>query len=148
MKFLKNIKKLAVFFIALSNISCTSPINNNGKVEFELKNNTPCFYINDKNYQGEYEISITEHNTQGEYAYRSTFDKHYPNKNNCILFNNKTFSNLEKVKEYTNYSVKIFSGQQNWHKPAGNHGSNFCLIRENGQLTIIEPEYNCQLYKK
>ena len=133
--------------MAISITACTTSFGKNGEVEMTLKNSQPCFYINNKDFKGDYRVIITIPNQATEYIYESNYQTNYPNKQNCIIYNNINFQNYEPLREYFDYSITIYSEKQSKRKPASSHENNFCLIRENGQLTIIEPEYNCQLYK-
>ena len=71
-----------------------SPYSDND-VDINIKNNMLCIYTNKKNLSGNYLLGVGFFDSDlGEYRswyYENSFDKNYPNKENCIVIDNNNF---------------------------------------------------------
>ena len=109
----------------------TSTPYRGGEVAIDIKNNMPCFYINDIDKSGVFNIVILNLSEGGmsSWHYENFYEKNYPKKDNCIALNNKNFKNFSQLKNNTPYSVTLGD-----IKTAYN--TNFCITEKNGKSQI------------
>lgn len=111
--------------------SATSPPYRGGEVIIDLKNNKPCFYINDKNQKGIFKLvilNLSQDSTE-YWEYENNFSHTYPTKANCILLTEKNFSNFRYLKENTPYSVTLGGLKKSYNK-------NFCVKKSSGKSIL------------
>lgn len=103
-------KYLFLAFLSLPfHVSATSSPYRGGEVSIELKNNKPCFYINDTQQKGIFNLvilNLSQDSTES-WIYENHFENNYPTKTNCILLTEKNFNNFKGLKENTPYSATL-----------------------------------------
>ncbi|WP_111895987.1 hypothetical protein [Acinetobacter sp. MB5] len=98
--------KCSIILISLGLIACkySNPYRS-GEIKFITKNNTPCLYIDEQDFTGEYAVSIGQYEvTEPTFDYRSSFKENFPRKDNCLMINNQNFKNLN-LKMNTPYDL-------------------------------------------
>lgn len=121
-----------LLLFGFSNVSfATSNPYRGGEVAIDIKNNMPCFYINDANKRGLFNIVILDlsEGSMSSWDYENSYEKNYPKKDNCIALNNKNFNNFSQLKNNTPYSVTLGD-----IKTAYN--TDFCITEKNGRSQI------------
>ncbi|MDT8696716.1 hypothetical protein LFW85_07295 [Acinetobacter baumannii] len=121
---------LTLLIIPFSAFATSNPYRG-GEVIIEVKNNTPCFYINDTEQRGDFSIVVLglTHGSKEYWNYDSSFEKSYPVKNKCIVLNEKNFKNFKGLKENTPYSVTLGGVRTAYNK-------DFCVTKRSGTLTV------------
>ena len=110
-----------------------------GDFSILIKNNEPCFYIENEKLTGRYYITLFEDKTiktLGEF--KSNFQEKYPSKNSCIL--SSSFTNTVYQKN-TPYLIVLEADNDM------SFGSTFCVGRRNGINEIQDFSGACE-YKK
>lgn len=114
-----------------------SPYSNND-VNINIKNNMLCIYTNKKNLSGNYLLGVGFFDSDlGEYRswyYENSFDKNYPNKENCIVIDNNNFDGIvlksNEVYDITlqpnTYGYADFISMKNY----------YCIIEEDGKVKV------------
>lgn len=122
---------LLIFLMIPLSIYATSNPYRGGEVNIELKNDTPCFYIDDMEQKGVFSIVLLNlsRNSKDYWSYDSSFDKSYPTKNNCVVLNEKNFNGFKSLKENTPYSVTLGGVKTAYNR-------DFCITRRSKKLVI------------
>ncbi len=131
-KGIKMQKYLFLAFISLSfHVSATSSPYRGGEVSIELKNNRPCFYIDDTQQKGIFNLvilNLSQGSTES-WSYENHFEDRYPTKTNCILLTEKNFNNFKSLNENTPYSATLGGVKKAYNK-------DFCVKKNSGKLVI------------
>ena len=107
-----------------------------GAFSILVKNNEPCFYIENEKLTGRYYITLFEDKTiktLGEFT--SNFQEKYPNKNSCIL--SSSFTNTVYQKN-TPYLIVLEADNDM------SFGSTFCVSERNGIKEIQDFIGKCE----
>ncbi|WP_369074255.1 NF045616 family extracytoplasmic (lipo)protein [Acinetobacter sp. XH1741] len=122
---------LLIFLMMPFSIFANSNPYRGGEVNIEIKNETPCFYINDMEQKGIFSIVLLNlsRNSKDYWSYDSSFDKSYPTKNNCVVLNEKNFNGFKSLKENTPYSVTLGGVKTAYNR-------NFCITRISKKIVI------------
>ncbi len=125
-------KYLFIAFLSIpSHVSATSSPYRGGEVSIELKNNKPCFYINDTQQKGIFNLvilNLSQDSTES-WIYENYFENSYPTKTNCILLTEKNFSNFNGLKENTLYSATLGGLRKAYNK-------DFYVQKSSGKLVL------------
>lgn len=109
---------LLVLLVSLNlnvNVQANSSKYRGGELKLKKTNNDICFYIDNNELIGDYELNIFDKNKFNKLVnYTSSFNKNYPLENNCIKINYKFKNNII-------YTAVLDSELTNF-------GRNFCLI--------------------
>lgn len=125
-------KYLFLAFLSLPfHVSATSSPYRGGEVSIELKNNKPCFYINDTQQKGIFNLiilNLSQDSTES-WIYENHFENNYPTKTNCILLTEKNLNNFKGLKENTPYSATLGGVKKAYNK-------DFCVKKSSGKLVL------------
>ena len=125
---------ILLFLLNFSKLSfATSPPYRGGEVAIDIKNNMPCFYINDTGKNGIFNVVILDlsEGSKNSWHYENYYEKNYPKKDNCIALNDKNFNNFNQLIKNNPYSVTLGD-----IKTAYN--TDFCIVEKNGKSQIQE----------
>ena len=84
----------AILLLSLKVYGFSSSPYPDGNVNVIIKDNKPCIYIDKLNLTGGYTliVSSTKSLTEDEFwLYKNSFEKNYPNRDNCIIADNTDF---------------------------------------------------------
>ncbi len=127
-----SMKILGLLILLLStHVFATSNPYRGSEVNIEIKNDTPCFYIDDMEQKGVFSIVLLNlsRNSKDYWSYDSSFDKSYPTKNNCVVLNGKNFNGFKSLKENTPYSITLGGVKTAYNR-------DFCITRRSKKLVI------------
>ncbi|WP_406935524.1 NF045616 family extracytoplasmic (lipo)protein [Acinetobacter baumannii] len=120
-------------------ISAMSKEYSGGEVYITIKDNSLCFYINNKNISGDYDITLYEQNiNSGLYKVGSISSilasKRYPDRKNCITTNE--IKDNFKYKDNTPYLVVLETNRFSF-------GKDFCV--DSATKTIQDFSNTCKV---
>lgn len=98
-------------------------------VYIDIKNDNPCFYINNDELEGNYDIVIKDQNNGDYWDYKGVSEKSYPKKENCILFNNESFGSSKNLNFNRKYNVTLSNLNVGF-------SNEFCLRKDRNHVVL------------
>ncbi|MDO4896643.1 MAG: hypothetical protein Q3971_04700 [Moraxella sp.] len=126
-----------LLFLSPLFITACQEIDKNGELHATFKGNDVCLYIDDDNFKGNYELNIQILHEPKIWTYTSSYEVHYPNKENCIVINVTNFPYWNTLQLDTYYTISLWSKHKDFY---GSHGGGFCVKQEKGITKLIEPK--------
>ncbi|MCK7608634.1 hypothetical protein M0D70_04755 [Acinetobacter portensis] len=139
-KTLSNIRRIYYITFLLFLPSFSYAISNpyrGGEVIISIKNNNPCFTINNSlEKKGGFNIVIYEDNLQNPeipkiWSYESNYERDFKNENDCVVINNFSTSNL-KLDTY--YSVTLSDIKIAYE-------NDFCITKKNEDYVVQDYDF-------
>ncbi|WP_111895990.1 hypothetical protein [Acinetobacter sp. MB5] len=135
MKF-ENYKILIFLILPFLSVSCggSNPYMK-GEIKFISKNNTPCLYIDDDDFKGQYLVLINDYQNPGlTFSYLNNFIDRYPDQKSCVVINSKNFEGI-LLKKSTVYNVLMEIELSDGY---GYKRGRFCIKDDKGNVLVQE----------